>query len=77
MLKPDLNRVQAELDFFDAVTEVSGRLYPVPKDQRKGAAVDFLRKLEARPSRCRVASYRPACMTQETGSHLSVNTRLT
>ena len=37
--------LQAELDFFDQVTEVSGQLYPVPKDQRKGAAVDFLRKL--------------------------------
>ncbi len=37
--------LQAELDFFDEVTEVSGRLYPVPKDQRKGAAVDLLRQL--------------------------------
>ena len=37
--------LQAELDFFDEVTDVSGRLYPVPKDQRKGAAVDILRQL--------------------------------
>ena len=36
---------QAELDFFDTVTEVSGRLYPVPRDQRRAAAVDFLRQL--------------------------------
>jgi len=41
--------LQAELDFFDDVTDVSGQLYKVPKDQRKGAAVDILRKLEARP----------------------------
>ncbi len=41
--------MQAELDFFDDVTDVSGQLYKVPKDQRKGAAVDILRKLQARP----------------------------
>ena len=37
--------VQAELDFFDEVTEVSGQLYPVPKDQRKAATVAALREL--------------------------------
>ena len=46
---PSLHLLQAELDFFDDVTDVSGQLYKVPKDQRKGAAVDILRKLEARP----------------------------
>jgi len=34
--------LDAESKFFDEVTEVSGKLYPVPKDERKAAAVDFL-----------------------------------
>lgn len=36
---------QAELDFFDEVTEVSGQLYAVPKELRKAAAVQALRQL--------------------------------
>jgi uncharacterized protein YpmB len=32
-------RLKAELDFFDAVTSISGKLYPVPRDERKAAAV--------------------------------------
>ena len=31
--------MRAELDFFEAVTNVSGKLYAVPKDERKAAAV--------------------------------------
>lgn len=37
--------LKAELDFFDDVTNVSGRLYPVPKDERKSAAVNFVREV--------------------------------
>ena len=37
--------VRAEVGFFDAVTEVSGSLYPVPKDQRRAAAVEYIRKV--------------------------------
>ena len=37
--------LKAELDFFDQVTNVSGKLYPVPKDERKAAAVDIVRKV--------------------------------
>ena len=39
--------LRAELGFFSAVTAVSGALYPVPKDQRRVAAADLVRK--ARP----------------------------
>lgn len=31
--------LNAELDFFDSVTNISGALYPVPKDERKATAV--------------------------------------
>ena len=41
--------LHAELDFFGAVTGVSGALYPVPKDQRRVAAAELVRK--ARPAR--------------------------
>jgi phosphatidylinositol 4-kinase len=34
--------LDAESRFFDDVTEVSGKLYPIPKDDRKAAAVEFL-----------------------------------
>ena len=37
--------LDAESKFFDEVTEVSGKLYPVPKDERKAAAVDFLSEI--------------------------------
>ncbi|KAL4452207.1 hypothetical protein ABPG75_007869 [Micractinium tetrahymenae] len=39
---PVMERLQAELSFFDEVTAMSGKLYPVPKDERKAAAVKLL-----------------------------------
>ena len=44
----DADFLHAELDFFGAVTGVSGALYPVPKDQRRVAAAELVRK--ARPA---------------------------
>ena len=41
--------VQAELDFFVAVTEVSGKLYKVPKDERKAAAMKLAREVSLHP----------------------------
>lgn len=46
---PVRERLDAELAFFDAVTAVSGKLYPVPKDERKAAAVAFLRDVGPPP----------------------------
>ena len=40
-----LEFLKAELDFFDTVTNISGALYPVPKDERKGAAVERARQV--------------------------------
>jgi phosphatidylinositol 4-kinase len=40
---PVRDHLAAELDFFGAVTAVSGQLYPVPKEERKAAAVRLLR----------------------------------
>lgn len=37
--------LDAESDFFDEVTAVSGKLYPVSKDDRKAAAVNFLKEI--------------------------------
>ena len=37
--------LDAESQFFDEVTEVSGKLYPIPKDERKAAAVEFLSEI--------------------------------
>ncbi len=37
--------LDAESRFFDEVTEVSGKLYPIPKDERKAAAVEFLSEI--------------------------------
>ncbi|KAK9840723.1 hypothetical protein WJX81_000166 [Elliptochloris bilobata] len=37
--------LRAELDFFGAVTGVSGALYPVPKDHRRVAAAELVRKI--------------------------------
>ena len=34
-----LEFLSAELSFFDAVTDISGALYSVPKDERKAGAV--------------------------------------
>eukprot|EP00889_Picochlorum_renovo_P003554 jgi/Picre1/30584/NNA_005946.t1 len=39
------DHLDAESDFFDKVTDVSGKLYPVPKDERKAAAVEFLSEI--------------------------------
>ena len=37
--------LEAELSFFDAVTDISGSLYPVPKDERKAGAVRLAREV--------------------------------
>eukprot|EP00887_Chlorella_sp_A99_P002072 scaffold21.g2072.t1 len=42
---PVRERLLAELSFFDEVTAVSGKLYPVPKEERKSAAVKFLSEI--------------------------------
>lgn len=44
-----LERLKAEVAFFDAVTGVSGRLYPVPKEERKNVAVRFVREVGPPP----------------------------
>lgn len=38
--------LKAELEFFDQVTGISGKLFPVVKDERKAAAVKFLAKIK-------------------------------
>jgi len=38
--------LDAEVEFFGAVTDVSGKLYPIPKEERKSAAVGFLREVK-------------------------------
>ena len=48
--------LKAELDFFDDVTNVSGKLYPVPKDERKSAAVNFVREVH-----CELPSVQQFC----------------
>lgn len=40
------NHLDAESAFFDEVTAVSGKLYPVPKEERKVAAVKFLESVK-------------------------------
>ena len=37
--------VRTEIDFFAAVTDVSGKLYAVPKDERKAAAMKLVREV--------------------------------
>ncbi len=50
----DTEFLRAELGYFGAVTGVSGALYPVPKDQRRAAAGELVRKARAtRPRRGR------------------------
>lgn len=44
-----LERLMAEVAFFDAVTGVSGRLYPVAKEERKNAAVQFVKEVGPPP----------------------------
>jgi len=39
------DHLKAESAFFNDVTAVSGKLYPVPKDERKAAAVNFLSEI--------------------------------
>ena len=43
-----LEFLSAELSFFDAVTEISGALYSVPKDERKAGAVQLAREVRRR-----------------------------
>lgn len=40
-----LRFLEAELAFFDSVTDISGSLYPVPKDERKAGAVKLAREV--------------------------------
>ena len=40
-----LEFLKAELDFFDRVTDISGELYPVPKDERKTGAVALAKQV--------------------------------
>ena len=40
-----LEFLTAELGFFDKVTDISGALYSVPKDERKGGAVRLAREV--------------------------------
>ena len=44
--------LQSELDFFSAVTSISGELYPVPKDERKAGAVRLAKRV-CTARRCR------------------------
>ncbi|BDA51126.1 phosphatidylinositol 4-kinase alpha [Coccomyxa sp. Obi] len=41
-----LRFLEDELAFFDKVTDISGSLYPVPKDERKAGAVNLARQLK-------------------------------
>ena len=43
-----LAHLEAELAFFDAVTAVSGELYPVAKDERKNEAVRLVKQVRER-----------------------------
>lgn len=43
---PVREHLDAEIAFFGAITDVSGKLYPVPKEERKTAAVKFLREIQ-------------------------------
>lgn len=46
-MPPDkLAHLRAELAYFDAVTAVSGALYPVPRDERKNEAVRLVRAID-------------------------------
>ena len=45
-MPPDvLEFLTAELGFFDMVTDISGALYSVPKDERKAGAVKLAREV--------------------------------
>lgn len=47
LLPEGLAFLTAELDFFDAVTAISGKLYAVPKDERKAGAVALAKQVRA------------------------------
>ncbi len=42
-----LEFLTAELSFFDKVTDISGALYSVPKDERKAGAVKLAREVSS------------------------------
>lgn len=50
-----LDFLTAELGFFDTVTDISGALYTVPKDERKAGAVKLAREVSC------LYSTHPAC----------------
>ena len=45
-----LEFLTAELGFFDTVTDISGALYTVPKDERKASAVKLAREVSCPPA---------------------------
>ena len=55
--------VRAELDFFEAVTSVSGKLYAVPKDERKAAAVSIVKQVR-QASSCASSDPITGCVLQ-------------
>ena len=42
---PVREQLDGQLAYFSSVTEISGKLYPVPKEERKSAAVKFVAEL--------------------------------
>jgi phosphatidylinositol 4-kinase len=42
---PVREQLDAQLKFFSDVTDISGKLYPIPKEERKSAAVKFVREV--------------------------------
>ena len=47
-----LEFLTAELSFFDTVTDISGTLYSVPKDERKAGAVKLAREVRLKTFLC-------------------------
>ncbi len=62
-----LEFLKAELDFFDRVTDISGELYPVPKDERKTGAVALAKQVsrESCIARPRTWHGRHTCVTAD------------
>ena len=62
-----LEFLKAELDFFDRVTDISGELYPVPKDERKTGAVALAKQVsrQSRTARPRTWHERRTCTTAD------------
>ena len=52
-----LEFLKAELDFFDRVTDISGELYPVPKDERKTGAVALAKQVRHSCPACPGTAY--------------------